>query len=376
MLKDNFFTIKDKKDIETGRDYRLALNGLHPIFQAHFAGSPVMPGACVAQMIKELTSDYTGKDLFIANVRNNKFFVGINPVEYPEIDVRITLSKPKQEDGFPAVSAVISHGDTVLSKALMSFKTTPLLQEQMRRLRICVIVPAYNNEKTVAAVLNDIMQYTDYLIVVNDGSTDKTTEIVESFEHKIDVLSYRENRGKGYALNEGLDIAEMMGFRYAITMDSDGQHFASEIVKFVDCVEKYPDAFLIGQRTTKGDMPAKNSFANKFSNFWFTVQTARCLRDTQNGFRLYPITKMKGMRSYSCRYEAELEILVRSAWRGIRIASVPTLVYYPPDDERVTHFRPGLDFLRISVMNTVLTFLAIVYGYPSMLYRLLFTGKK
>jgi 3-hydroxymyristoyl/3-hydroxydecanoyl-(acyl carrier protein) dehydratase len=376
MLKEKFFTIKDKKNIENGRTYRLTLNGLHPIFQSHFAGSPVMPGACVAQMIKELTSDYTGKNLFICNVRNTKFFIGINPIEYPEIDVRITLSKPKQEDEFPAVSAEIKDGDTVFSKALMSFKTMPLLQEQMRRLRICVIVPTYNNERTIAGTLNDVLQYTYSLIVVNDGSTDKTTEIVKSFENEIDVISYKKNRGKGYALSRGFDLAEEIGFKHAITMDSDGQHFASEIKKFVDYAEKYPDAFLIGQRTTKGNMPAKNSFANKFSNFWFTVQTARRLRDTQNGCRLYPIAKMEGMRAVSSRYEAELEMLVHSAWRGIKIIPVPTLVYYPPDNERVTHFRPGLDFLRISVLNTILTFLAIVYGYPSMLYHLLFTRKK
>jgi hypothetical protein len=113
-------------------------------------------------------------------------------------------------------------------------------------------------------------------------------------------------------------------------------------------------------------MPAKNSFANKFSNFWFTVQTAYRLRDTQNGFRLYPLSAMKGLHPLSSRYEAELEMLVRAAWKGIRIIPVPTLVYYPLEGERISHFRPGMDFFRISVLNTLLTLLAIVYGYPSM----------
>jgi len=150
---------------------------------------------------------------------------------------------------------------------------------------------------------------------------------------------------------------------------------ASEIEQFVDYAARYPDALLLGQRTIKGNMPPKSSFANKFSNFWFTVQTAYRFRDTQNGFRLYPLSAMKGLRPLSTRYEAELEMLVRSAWKGIRIVPVPTHVYYPP--ERVTHFRPGKDFFRISMLNTLLTLLAIVYGYPSMfLHRLCAKRKK
>jgi hypothetical protein len=81
---------------------------------------------------------------------------------------------------------------------------------------------------------------------------------------------------------------------------------------------------------------------------------------------------MKGLRPLSARYEAELEMLVRSAWKGIAIRPVPVHVYYPPEGERVTHFAPGKDFVRISLLNTLFTFLAILYGYPSMLCRKLF----
>ena len=255
-------------------------------------------------------------------------------------------------------------------------KSLPGLQKRMEELCLCIVVPTYNNRKTLAGVLNDILQYTSSVVVVNDGSTDGTAEILNDFSDKLYVVSYMPNKGKGYALKKGFEESEKLGFKGVITIDSDGQHFASEIEKFVVYAENYPDALLIGQRATEGPMPAGNSFANKFSNFWFTIQTAYRLNDTQNGFRLYPLTAMKGLRPVSLRYEAELEMLVRSAWRGLRIIPIPTRVYYPSKDERVSHFRPGKDFFRIGVLNALFTFLAIVYGYPSMFFHRLSAKKK
>ena len=75
------------------------------------------------------------------------------------------------------------------------------------------------------------------------------------------------------------------------------------------------------------------------------------------------------MKLLSSRYEAELALLVRSAWRDIDILPIPINVYYPPKEERVSHFRPGMDFFRISVLNSFFTFAAILYGYPSMLFH-------
>ena len=259
---------------------------------------------------------------------------------------------------------------------IINHEDVPALQKRMEALRLCVVVPTYNNQKTLAGVVDDILKYTTNIIVVNDGSTDNTSEILKDFSEKICVVSYMPNKGKGNALKTGFDKAEELGYEGAVTIDSDGQHFASEIERFVDYAEKFPDALLLGQRTTEGNMPSKNSFANKFSNFWFAVQTGYLLNDTQNGYRLYPLSAMKGLRPLSSRYEAELEMLVRSAWRGIRIVPVPTRVYYPPEGERVTHFRPGRDFFRISVLNTIFTLLAIVYGYPSMFLRRLFSKKR
>ncbi len=240
----------------------------------------------------------------------------------------------------------------------------------MNQSNICVVIPTYNNDKTLAQIIESVLKYALPVIVVNDGSTDKTSNILASYTEKITVVSYEKNKGKGYALSQGFDCAVKKGFQYALTMDSDGQHFASDISKFEKTVEQYPDTLIVGNRNlTQDNMPKKNTFANKFSNFWFAVQTGKRLPDTQTGFRLYPLAKMKNLRPFTSRYEAELEMLVRCAWRGIRIISLPIQVYYAPEGERISHFRPGVDFVRISLLNTIFTILAIIYGYPSMFIR-------
>ena len=234
-------------------------------------------------------------------------------------------------------------------------------------------MPTYNNERTLAQVIDAVIEYMPTVIVVNDGSTDGTREILKGYEGKIEIVDYGKNRGKGFALSCGFDRAEELGFTHAITIDSDGQHYASDIPQFLKIAEANPEVLTVGGRNLAHDnMPGKSTFANKFSNFWFTVQTSRRLSDTQTGYRLYPLQKMKGLRPLSSRYEAELEILVRCAWRNITINSIPINVFYAP--ERVTHFRPCMDFIRISVLNAIFVLLAVIYGYPSMAIRKLVTN--
>ena len=163
-----------------------------------------------------------------------------------------------------------------------------------------------------------------------------------------------------------------MGFAYAITLDGDGQHYPHNIGLFLEANQRHPGALIMGSRQMDGVERSKGSrFANRFSNFWFCVQTGRHLPDTQTGYRLYPLKKLYGLDLLTSRYEAELELLVFASWHGVELVSVDIDVYYPPLEERVSHFRPGMDFARISVLNTILCLLAVVYGMPLRLFRLL-----
>lgn len=220
------------------------------------------------------------------------------------------------------------------------------------------------------AVVRDVYVYCRNIIVVDDGCTDGTKELLGNSDVPITVVSYSQNCGKGHALAEGFKKAIAMGFTHAITIDADGQHFASDIPSLIKVMETHPDAIVVGNRNLNEDnMPRGNTFANKFSNFWFRLQTGIDLADTQSGYRLYPLHKISGLRLLSSRYEAELELLVFSAWNGCAVISTPVRVYYPPAGERITHFRPIYDFARISVLNVVLCFGAIVYGLPMRLFR-------
>ena len=228
---------------------------------------------------------------------------------------------------------------------------------------ILAVIPTYNNEKTLARVIGDVRRYCTDVLVVNDGSTDSTADILGTAG--VEAVSYAPNRGKGYALRRALRYAAEHGYRYMLTIDSDGQHYASDIPKFVEEIAKTPDALLVGARNLRSDnMPGKNTFANKFSNFWFRVETGIRLDDTQSGFRLYPVRRMKGMRFATRRYEFEVEVLVRAAWRGIEVRNIPVGVFYPEKAERVSHFRPGKDFTRISILNTLLVLGALLFYYP------------
>ena len=246
------------------------------------------------------------------------------------------------------------------------------IEQQKKRMRsrgICVVIPTYNNAATLRNVVLGALAQCSDVIVVNDGSTDDTAHILSSIEG-ITVVSYQKNRGKGHALKCGFKKALSMGFAYAITIDSDGQHFADDIPLFVEANIAHPGCLIIGNRQMEGAVRTKGStFANKFSNFWFWVQTGCRLDDTQTGFRLYPLHKIAFLSCLTSKYEAELELIVFASWHGVQIVPIPVRVFYPRPEERVSHFRPGKDFARITVLNTVLCFLAVVYGLPLRLWR-------
>ncbi len=235
----------------------------------------------------------------------------------------------------------------------------------------CAVIPTYNNARTVADIVRRTLAVCPQVIVVNDGSTDDTLAVLEPLKDKIQLITYSRNCGKGHALRLGLESARKAGFDYAVTIDSDGQHSPEEIPALV-AAAMGDNTLVVGSRNIQADgMPAGNTFANRFSNFWFRLQTGISLPDTQTGFRIYPLHHLPCLALLTARYESELELLVFSAWRGVRLVPVGISVSYP--DDRITHFRPFWDFFRISLLNSVLCILALVYGYPRMLITKLLT---
>ncbi len=246
------------------------------------------------------------------------------------------------------------------------FRLNNLFEEQ----RCCVLIPTYNNEKTLEKVITDTLQYTNHIVVVNDGSTDTTPQILEKFKDIVSIVNFDLNCGKGMALRKGFEFALSNNYRYAISIDSDGQHYPEDLEAFLHKIKEQPDSLIIGARNMdQSHIPGKSSFGNKFSNFWFELETGIKMPDTQSGYRLYPIEKLKKLSFYTTRFEFEIEVIVKAAWAGIPVIPMPVGVFYPTKEERVSHFRPTRDFFRISVLNTCLVPLAIVWHRPKLFIK-------
>ncbi|WP_159471665.1 DUF2062 domain-containing protein [Dyadobacter sp. 3J3] len=246
----------------------------------------------------------------------------------------------------------------------------------LKDIHCCVLIPTYNNHKTLRRVIDGVLAYSgrEDVIVINDGSTDETVSILSEYGNEIRVIHNDRNRGKGFSLRRGFKEALGRGYKNAISIDSDGQHLPSDIPLFIEKAYQNPGALIMGSRNMEqAGVPGKSSFGNKFSNFWFRVETGLVLPDTQTGFRLYPLEEVNKIRLLTTKFETEIEVIVKLAWRNVEILPIDIQVIYD-SNERVTHFRPFQDFTRISILNTYFVILTLLYFLPKRLF--LFVKKK
>jgi len=244
-------------------------------------------------------------------------------------------------------------------------------RERLKALGGVVVIPTYDNGGTIAKVVTETLQYCEDVIVVNDGSIDDTNEKLKPLSDKIRILTHPMNWGKGVALRNGFDLAKELEFKYVITLDADGQHFPSDIPAFVESIENNEGALIVGAKKNQAEgVQNKKSFADRFSNFWYKLETGVKLEDTQSGFRAYPIDRMNlNGRLVTSGYEFEHETLVFAAWDGVKVMNIPIRVYYPPESERVSHFRPIRDFTRIFLLNTALVLYCFFWKWPADFFR-------
>lgn len=378
-----FFTLEAGEKNGNSATYRCRLHPEAPVFKAHFPGFPVLPGVLTLKMVVDAINAsqfFSTQTLTVQSIGNAKYLAVVNPQETQEVEISVALKTEKNADE-PAVfqfKATVQNGETRFATFSFSCTAADFITVGVEENEVCAVIPTYQNAKTLLKVVADVHRVVDTVFVVDDGSNDGTAALLDKAtgnERPEKVLTHPKNCGKGAALKTGLTYARQQGFRYAVTVDADGQHRADDIPALLKAVEEEPDALAIGSRGLQHEnMPAKSTFANRFSNFWFALQTLQRLPDTQSGLRIYPLRRLHGLRWMSARYEAELTLLVFSAWAGVKLLPVPVSVYYPPRDQRVTHFRPGRDFTRISVLNTLLCFLMVVYGWPRIFCRQIARG--
>ncbi|MDR2076241.1 MAG: DUF2062 domain-containing protein [Desulfovibrio sp.] len=243
--------------------------------------------------------------------------------------------------------------------------------------RILVVVPVFNHAGTLPDVVRRVLSLHPNALVVDDGSTDlpfpatgnasgEVFSAVPPEGHPLYGLVSRylrlpDNRGKGAAVLAGAAEAKRLGMSHIITIDADGQHDPDDLPRFLSAAAREPLTVFVGER----DFPAENvpfssRFGRVFSNFWYRMQTEKTIGDVQSGFRLYPLSIFDAVRCRETRYAFEVEILVRASWAGFSVKGIPVSVRYQPKNKRVSHFKPLADNARIALLNTRLTFRAIM----------------
>lgn len=220
--------------------------------------------------------------------------------------------------------------------------------------KIWLAVPTFNNNYTVRNVVEKCLQVLQNVIVVDDGSDSCDVEKLLA-GLPIQLLKNLYNMGKGSAILKASQFAATKGGKYLITIDADDQHDPKDTVLFFPFLNESIDNIVIGNRNfNTPNVPISSIFGRKFSNFWVHLETGNTIPDTQSGFRAYPIECLNKLKLNHKTYDFEIEALVKLLWSGIRADNVLISVKYFPSHERVSHFKPIKDNLRLTYLHTKL----------------------
>jgi glycosyltransferase involved in cell wall biosynthesis len=223
-------------------------------------------------------------------------------------------------------------------------------------MRLCAIIPTYDNPRTIGEVVERVRAHVADVVVVDDGSTEANRAVVQALADggKCQVVMRPRNRGKGAAVKTGLAWAHEHGFTYALQIDADLQHDASDIPELVGAIDPARDTLVLGQPTFDASAPALRRRARKISVFWVAVETlSRKIGDPLCGFRVYPVAAALRVRARGDAMDFDAEIAVRLAWAGVHVVHVPTaVIYLSGADGGVSHYRGFTDTMLISLAHS------------------------
>lgn len=215
-------------------------------------------------------------------------------------------------------------------------------------LRWCVLIPCLDEEAAIRSVVESVLALGAAVIVIDDGSTDRTPDIVAALP--VTLLRHDERRGKGEALRHGFREALRQGYEAVLSMDGDGQHLASDIPRIVAAAARHPDHIVIGARLLdKEQQPKGRRRANAVADWGISWACAQPVADTQSGQRWYPRAAMDLVDLPAEHFVFEAAILIAaSRERKLGIVSVPIASRYH-GTFRPSHLKPVRDVTRITV---------------------------
>ncbi|WP_266158469.1 glycosyltransferase family 2 protein [Dyella silvatica] len=231
--------------------------------------------------------------------------------------------------------------------------------------RWCVLIPCLNEEAAIQGVVESVLALGVPVIVIDDGSDDRTPEIVGSLP--VTLLRHAQRSGKGEALRRGFREALRQGYDAVLTMDGDGQHLAADIPRSVEAARCYPQHMVIGARLLdRAQQPKGRRRANAVADWGISVACAQPIADTQSGQRWYPRAALDLVELPAENFVFEAAILIAaSREKGLGVVSVPIASRYE-GEFRHSHFSPVRDVTRITVYTVGR---ALHYGHFWASYR-------
>jgi glycosyltransferase involved in cell wall biosynthesis len=208
------------------------------------------------------------------------------------------------------------------------------------------VIPVYNNDWSIRGTVYRVADYLSLknIIVVNDGSTDKTADVLRDIP-EIKVVFLEKNLGKGRALEAGFKAAVDAGYEWIITMDGDGQHSPDDLPQFLDVHE---EEIYLGKRDIRiGKMPFFRVLSNKITSFILSRITGQKILDSQCGFRKIKAEVVRNIQVKSGRFQFESELLILAAGKGYKIDHVPIRTLYNSRKSSMKHFLDTCEFIRM-----------------------------
>lgn len=223
--------------------------------------------------------------------------------------------------------------------------------------RPLALVPVYNHPDTIAAVVKDLRAMHLPVLIVDDGSDERTRTACDALTGvAVTVVHRAQNGGKGAAMMTGFKRAAREGYTHVLQIDADGQHDRAAVSRFIQLAHKFPNHLICGYPVYDSSVPKARLWGRKITNFWVAVNSlSLSFEDAMCGMRVYPIeavTEVLENARIGERMEFDPEILVRLLWAGVRVKNAPVAVTYPKDG--ISHFRGLRDNLRISWMHAKL----------------------
>jgi len=215
-------------------------------------------------------------------------------------------------------------------------------------MKTCVIIPTYNEAKTIGGLIRQICSQELDVVVIDDGSGDNTHQIAR--DSGATVLRNQTNEGKGASLIRAFNYALSKGFDAVITMDGDGQHEASDLPYFMRLAKYSNSGILIGNRMFKyKSMPYVRLATNKFMSWIISKIIKQKIPDTQCGFRLIKKEVLEKLDLKTRKYEIESEVLIKTSRLGFKIESIPIKTIYMGEKSQIDPFIDALRFIRFII---------------------------